>query len=165
VVTIERYCARCIALLCLLLERDNMCIATTIMHYYYSRVWLSMTDVFISEDGSLAVSVCQRGHRIRHMVLSEASVITIAGDRVVSGRKYDSDSASAENSSEVETRPTHFCSQRSEMKRWGGSTCINWLWQSPAECDSAICSLISSNVDLQTYCYFWSAAKDIRTVV
>jgi hypothetical protein len=41
------------------------------------------TDVFISEDGSWAVSVCQRGHRIRHMVLSEASFTTVAGDGVV----------------------------------------------------------------------------------
>jgi hypothetical protein len=47
-----------------------------------------MTEgVLISE---CLVSVCQRGHRIRHMVLSEASVTTIAGDGVVGSRKYAS---------------------------------------------------------------------------
>jgi hypothetical protein len=40
-------------------------------------------DIAISSDGSFAISTCQSGHRIRHMVMSTALVTTLAGDGVV----------------------------------------------------------------------------------
>jgi hypothetical protein len=42
----------------------------------------SPIDIAISSDGSFAVSVCESGHRIRHIVMSTALVTTLAGDGV-----------------------------------------------------------------------------------
>jgi hypothetical protein len=39
-------------------------------------------DIAISSDGSIAVSTCHFGHRIRHIVMSTALVTTLAGDGV-----------------------------------------------------------------------------------
>jgi DNA-binding beta-propeller fold protein YncE len=39
--------------------------------------------IAISSDGSFAVSICHRGHLIRHVVMSTALVTTLAGDGVI----------------------------------------------------------------------------------